>query len=429
MSNNLVKFIFLLSVFLFICASRPILTFAHFQNDLFYGMHFSKSVIVLQNILKYNESFYTGRIDGIYLSKTKKAVEEFQKKYNIFPVTGEVSVATKEKLNALYYPETVSSGGATVISSPFITEITSGVENNSTIETDKVIFKFKGTDYVYPSSQLTFETFLEGVDKDWNRTSSDSRTIYLPAGDKNYVFKVRAVRKNGEKDKNPPQVSFRAALSPYYKKIRIGSMNRSTSDFNQEYITINNYNYGQAVVNVTGWEISSLKEKVLIPQAVKHLTFDVSDVYGDINLNYGEYIKIVTGQGPFNSNFQVNKCSGYTAKQYNFTVGLSSSSCPWPILEDLAEFSSNCRTFFLKQQQCVEPNVDDLSIVYDNQCRDYLRENLNYKSCVNKYQKDSDFYKSEWRVYLNTTRKLWDKSHDTIRLRDKDGLIVDQLVY
>lgn len=386
--------------------------------------------MALQNILKYNEGFYTGRIDGIFLSKTKKAVEDFQKKYNIYPITGEVKSATKDKLNALYYPETVSGGGtATVISSPFITEITSGVENNSTIETDKATFKFRGTDYVYPSSQLSFETFLEGVDKDWQKYYSGSRTIYLPAGDKNYVFKVRAVRKNGEKDKNPAQISFRAALSPYYKKIKIGSMNRSTSDFNQEYITINNYNYGATSVNVANWEISSLKEKVLIPKAIKYLTFDSNDTSADINLNYGEYIKIVTGQGPFNLNFQVNKCSGYLAKQYKFSVSLSSSSCPWPTLEDLSEFSSNCKTFFFKQQQCAQPNVDDLSIVYDNQCRDYLRANLSYSACLSKFQKDSDFYKSEWRVYLNTSRKLWDKDHDTIRLRDKDGLIVDRLVY
>jgi len=423
LSGQAVSVLFLLGILV------PLLSSANFAEKLYYGVPPSDEVFKLQEILR-KEGLYQYAVDGKFFGLTKKAVKDFQGRYGL-QVDGIVGPQTRGKLNELY-PNYILGGNyvsGTVYDLPFRAEITSGPANNSVIETDQVTFKFRGIDYAYPASDLTLETKLEGYEDNWQTSWwSGERTIYsLPGGNKTFTFKARAKRKNGEVSASM-DVTFRAALSPYYKKVTIGSVSYYSSDFNQEYATLYNYSYNTPAIDVTNWKLSALKEEFIIPKAIKLFDVTYPQTGEDILLASGQSAKIYTTKSPIGNNFLLNKCFNYIESLYQFPIR-SYTSCPWPNTNDLSNFSASCRTFFSSIPTCTIPNLDDPSIVYDNECRDYLRTNLNYGACVASYQKDSDFYKNEWDVYLGYTRKIWNQTHDTVTLRDKDGLIVDRYIY
>ena len=73
-----------------------------FNQDLKVGMR-NNDVKILQDCLKYEELFpRTQESTGFYGGITLKAVKEFQKKYNIEPVSGYTGILTRTKLNELY---------------------------------------------------------------------------------------------------------------------------------------------------------------------------------------------------------------------------------------------------------------------------------------------------------------------------------------
>jgi hypothetical protein len=61
-------------------------------------------------------------------------------------------------------------------------------------------------------------------------------------------------------------------------------------------------------------------------------------------------------------------------------------------------------------------------------CQDFILNTLSYNGCVTDHRSDPDFYKNEWRVYLNQSHELWG-SVDRIVLRDENGKVVSTLNY
>ena len=62
-------------------------------------------------------------------------------------------------------------------------------------------------------------------------------------------------------------------------------------------------------------------------------------------------------------------------------------------------------------------------------CQDYVTQNTNYKTCLEKHKDDVDFYLPEWRIYLGRSEEMWKKKRETITLYDDKNNIVDSESY
>ncbi len=249
------------------------------------------------------------------------------------------------------------------------------------------------------------------------------------------------------------------SISPYTDTVRLQQGNqRYTTRTNEEYIIITN-DYGDGKpVNLTGWKLMNGKNRrggysdlVTIPFGVKTFVAGGNNYPRDqIILEPGGRAIVTTGKFnrtspfPINTSFFTNTCSGYLEdlKNYNFYPSLR-SRCPVPDDEGGTMFiDDKCYEFVRKLSSCHQPEyyerqVGDDEIDYvDNQvdnlsrsCKLYLADHFNYSSCVKWHAADSDFYGSEWRVFLNWPRELWDDGRETISLFDQSGRLVDELSY
>ena len=62
-------------------------------------------------------------------------------------------------------------------------------------------------------------------------------------------------------------------------------------------------------------------------------------------------------------------------------------------------------------------------------CKEFLKKNYNYNSCILNHLSDENFFEKRWRVFLNQPFELWAKDREVITLYDNEGKIVDQLTY
>ena len=135
---------------------------------------------------------------------------------------------------------------------------------------------------------------------------------------------------------------------------------------------------------------------------------------------------IYSSKGPFSYGFRLNSCIGYLNSYYNFTPALP-KYCKKLDDSKINHLSDYCqRTIKSSTASCKEPNYNDLLL--DNECRNFMRDKLNYPSCVSDNMAYYDFYKNEWRLFLGSTSKIW-ADHDTLILRDPSGFVVDSYKY
>ena len=63
----------------------------------------------------------------------------------------------------------------------------------------------------------------------------------------------------------------------------------------------------------------------------------------------------------------------------------------------------------------------------DYACETYLQNNFTYKSCFAAHVSDSDFLSNQVWAWMGSN--VVDQSHDTVKLLDKNGLLVDIYSY
>lgn len=271
------------------------------------------------------------------------------------------------------------------------------------------------------------------------------------------------------------QTNFQSAKSSendnsrWKDMIRIGRGNASGEDgSNQEYITLQSDTRNKESIDITRWsltngkdrkffltgndkQVKGVSDKVIIPKATLIFIPNGVNPQEDIVLEPGDRAIITTGTMPngipfeIKTSFKENMCSGYieSLKDYDFTPSLD-TSCPSPQSEkEVASLDDDCYKFVKQMSACHTPELKD--IVYrgrepltgfvDNtgnlsqQCKNFLKKNYNYESCVANHLSDEDFFGKEWRIFLNHPRELWAKDREAITLYDKDGKVVNQLIY
>jgi len=267
---------------------------------------------------------------------------------------------------------------------------------------------------------IIFETKIDEIDKDWQISSSNSRTIQLLPGEHIYHFSVRAKTKDGIEDYTPASRKFIGKISSEVGQIKITSILNS---YPQKLVL---YNYGNDV-NISNWTIESSLKKITISDGVKLFRPDNKMIFEDIVLENGDYLYLIGKKSPLNFNFYLNRCFGYLTNAYDFNF-IFLKDCPRPNQTEISYFSNECQFFINNLNACQIPSSNDINrFNNDPACQQFLNDYYGYNACVNRYQYSDNFFKKEWYVFAN--EQFADFNHDKIILKDATGAIVDVYQY
>jgi hypothetical protein len=217
-----------------------------------------------------------------------------------------------------------------------------------------------------------------------------------------------------------------AQLSPYFHEVRIAGASAGTSYY-YGTITLNysSYNNSTGTIDITGWQIKSRNSGEYIPQAIN--VYDPSGLTpaSDIRIKTGDTVSLYSTSAPFN--LRLNECVGYIAKIANFVPALP-SNCPYIDRSQIDNFTGACQNYIESIGACQAPNMSSSQIPQnDYACIDYLENNFNYKSCFAAHDTDANFLSNQVWVWIGSS--VVDQYHDTVRLIDKNGLLVDLYTY
>jgi len=203
----------------------------------------------------------------------------------------------------------------------------------------------------------------------------------------------------------------------------------------EEYLEIKADKKNKSSLKITGWK---LKGKTGLDVVIGKGAFYIyasaaSQPQEDIYLKPGEKAVIVTGKSSLGTSFKMNKCVGYFEQFHEFTPELN-TECP--LLRDdepPANLINNdqCLDYIDRVSSCqtVISVPYKYSFKLSSSCQDYVTQNANYKTCLEKHKDDSDFYLPGWRIYLDRSEELWKKKRETITLYDGKNNIIDSKSY
>jgi hypothetical protein len=246
-----------------------------------------------------------------------------------------------------------------------------------------------------------------------------------------------------------------ATTSAWQGGIRISTGNSGYETApDKEYISIQNSSAYDAVL--TGWklangrgdkyikvnlnqELKGVSDVAVIPSGTYVVsTLGINNTSAPIVLRAGETAYITTGKAPttypasIGTSFKTTKCTGYLDQKNAFTPSLT-RNCPVPDTNSpvYRALSDSCYNFVRNIYSCQDPNIDNSSAVnqLSTQCRDFIRAEYNYQSCVDRHRSDQDFYGNSWRIYLGKSEELWSATRENYYLYDEEGKLVDRIIY
>ncbi|MCK4918610.1 MAG: hypothetical protein KAS02_02415 [Candidatus Pacebacteria bacterium] len=229
------------------------------------------------------------------------------------------------------------------------------------------------------------------------------------------------------------KIKEREDTSIYKDKIEISRNYGSRSNVNEEYIKLKVNNLEGEKVNISDWKLKSgiTGTEVILGDAVKLPYTSQKNYLQAVFVSGGEEIIIISGRSPIGFSFQINKCSGYLEQFQDFEPNLD-KKCPLIEDENLPitgpnSFNPDCWDYIDSISKCETPLNYPLDM--QSECRNYLVTNANHNACITSYKNDFDFYKPEWRIFLNRSQELWRKTREIIELRDSQGKLVDSYSY
>ncbi len=219
----------------------------------------------------------------------------------------------------------------------------------------------------------------------------------------------------------------RTELSPYFHRVRLGSVAPGSGFGSYGYISLIPYLSGTTErILVSDWLLQANRGGLFVPRAVS--VYDPSGLSdeGVVSLKSGEFFSIYTGvSSPIGKNMRLNKCIGYLENTNRFIPPLP-RSCPLPARTELRGFSGQCVDYVYSLGSCGTSAPNPPIPQYDYACRDYLSK-LNYRGCFDGHRADLDFLGNEWRAW--TQSQFLDPRHDRVLLLDSQGLLVDVYEY
>ncbi len=213
-------------------------------------------------------------------------------------------------------------------------------------------------------------------------------------------------------------------ISPYYGRVKVYLKKASDFDPDTEIITIK---YSQATTDTPRLPLSTFTlanaygEKFGISGATPTPIPGSSNEKIPLLLSPGETAIIVTGSSPNGLSFQTNSCTGYFSRNTDFDPSLE-IACPRLINEAwAAKLHPSCRDYIERIGRCQIPIIP---INLRPECQQAIAENVNYNACFNTHKNDPDFYKGEWRVFLNRNKPIFSYKYEKAALLDANGKYV-----
>lgn len=215
--------------------------------------------------------------------------------------------------------------------------------------------------------------------------------------------------------------------SSYKGKINLSVWNAKETDPQNEYLEIRASSDIKSV-SVSDWTVEDKNgSKFSLGRGANLFFLSQVNAQEPVILEPNGTIIITTGRSPVGASFRLNLCTGYFNQSQKFVPSLS-QECPRIDEEDIPQnFPDACVDYIRSLSTCRMP-INAISPEVGNDCTVFINEKINYSGCVAAYKNENNFYRNEWRVYLNRDKEIW-ASRDTIILRDQDGKIVDEESY
>ncbi len=163
-----------------------------------------------------------------------------------------------------------------------------------------------------------------------------------------------------------------------------------------------------------------------IPQAIA--VYDPSGItpQSDIYLHDGDELVLYPNSAPFN--VRLNVCLGYLNETNQFDPPFP-NDCPRPSRSEIQSFSGTCQDYITSLGTCEIGDSGDARRVPQNDyaCRTYIDNHFNYHSCFTMNVNKPGFLFNEVNVWMGSNP--FDPDHDVVGLFDRNGLLVDQLIY
>ncbi len=233
-------------------------------------------------------------------------------------------------------------------------------------------------------------------------------------------------KESDENNKNNQKEKKENTISPYFGKVKISGV-RNKSSYFPSLVTLRYSLTRGDKINITGWKIKGRPREIIIPKAIKKYQSYIEP--DDIIIeNYGT-IYLIGASSPLgrNKNFRLNKCMGYLKNYHSFYPSFY-TSCARPGLRQISHLNPECQEYILHLYRCEVPNYSsNFKIATDSECVSYLNNNFNYGGCFKNHNKDDDFLKNIWYLYINSD--IAHPLHDTIYLFDQNGLLVNKYIY
>lgn len=224
------------------------------------------------------------------------------------------------------------------------------------------------------------------------------------------------------------------ATSPYASQIEILAGDAESGTPETEYIIIRTPRNLEKPITITGWILESKTKSIRVTigsAASIPISGQINNDY-PITLGPSSTVYITTGRSPSGGSFRTNMCTGYFEQFQDYTPRLK-TECPDPEDEALKNpqktaGSIECVDFIDNLRAC-ELYTDTVPNSAGSLCQNFVQNDLTYNGCVAAHRNDPDFYRNDWRVFLNRQQELWVNSHDQIRLLDENGQLIASISY
>lgn len=229
----------------------------------------------------------------------------------------------------------------------------------------------------------------------------------------------------------------RQPVSKYADDVRLSRSSATSENPDREYLTLT-LDRDAEPTNISSWYLESYvtEKRVAIPDGTKiYRDGGVINQTRPIVLEPGERAFLVTGDSPVGVSIQENICTGYLREDEKFYPGLS-YNCPRPIelMERYADINlddDSCYDFVNRVGRCrmIEEDDDRLDEL-SGKCKRFVKEYLNYNSCVDAFSWRTDFHNDDdWYVYFERDEERWRKKREIIRLMDETDAVIAVLEY
>lgn len=217
--------------------------------------------------------------------------------------------------------------------------------------------------------------------------------------------------------------------SPYKGKVSLTASAARGSNPQKEYIEIRaNYSNTESMP-VTGWTVKGKKGVSISIGPGAYLPYSAQvNPQQPIFLEKNGNAIITTGQSPIGTSFRLNICTGYFNQFQTFYPYLP-QECPRLSEDEVPiNYPDACFDFVRGLSSCRMP-LSSVPAAAGDDCSAFVSQHANYSGCVADHKSKVNFYKLDWRIFLNRSEELWSNKHDIIILLDQNGRLVDYVSY